>query len=256
MRRIPVSAARIARAVAALGVWLSACASPRAYPGPELPREQVASVAGARAPEGSPSEQRVKIESIALPGADPIWRGGSDAVQVLPGRYVLRVEREIGGAGIAKRLLEGLPGGASDADSQELWIELEPDWSYRVFYDWKAGAFAVLREAGAVRPRQYKGIDAPAAAVRCLPEGEPPVAWCRFAGAQGEGCYRAVVEASYRGGYDRVETRVRAQDDAAAARAARRLGQQRLETRRPELAASAALEVVELERLASVDSCD
>jgi hypothetical protein len=169
---------------------------------------------------------------------------------------VLRIERRFGDTGIAKRLLEGLPGGAPDADAQELQIELEADWSYRVFYDWKASSFAVLREPGAARPRQYKGIDAPAAAVRCKLEGEPALLWCRFPTALGEACYRTVVEATYRGGYDRVEARVRGRDDTDAARAAYRLGQQRLEQRHPEVAATAVLEVVELERLASADPCD
>lgn len=256
MRRPSASASRAARVAGALGVWLAACAEPRAFPGPERPREQLASVAGARTPEGSPSEQRVKIESIAIPDGKTIWSGGSDSVLVLPGRYVLRIERRFGDTGIAKRLLEGLPGGAPDADAQDLQIDLDADWSYRIFYDWKAGAFAVLREPGAARPRQYKGIGAPAAAVRCQPEGEPALVWCRFPPARDEACYRTVIEATYRGGYDRVETRVRGRDDAVAARAAHRLGQQRLERRHPELAATAVLEVVELERLASADPCD
>jgi hypothetical protein len=223
---------------------LAACASPRAYPGPARQREEVATISGAEAPKESESGGRIRILSLADAGGTPVHGGGRGAIELAPGTYQLRVRRDLPGAALTTRLPAGVPGSASAENEQELRVALEADWAYRVFYDWKAGAFAVLREAAVLRPRQFRGIDAPAAALRCTPEGEPPVATCRFApSSEAEACFRAIVDLDYRGGYERAELLVRGRDEARAARAAA-------------LLETARIEVAELQRLAESASCD
>jgi hypothetical protein len=236
---------------------LAACSVPRAYPGPPRPRETLATIAGAEAPKESGTRQRIRIDSISDDSGNPVHAGGRGPIELLPGTYRLRVHKDLPDAALTGRLPEGVPGSIAGEEEQELRVALEADWTHRVFYDWKAAAFAVLREPAALAPRQYRGIDAPAAALRCEPEGEPPVATCRFpAPPAAEACYRAVVDLAYRGGYERAELLVRGRDDARAARAAHTAGRAKLAARSPKLVADARIEVAELVRLDSAALCD
>ncbi len=183
------------------------------------------------------------------------WRRGAAFAELLPGVYELRVRRRMAGSGITERLLEGLPGAAASAEAQSIWLEVEADWSYRIFYDWSADSYAVLREPAVLRPRRFADIDAPAAAVRCRPEGESAQRWCRFPAPPGPACHRVVVESAYPGGFDRVELELRARDDASAARAAHRRAEERLAQRRPALAAQAEHQVTEVSRLSNSAPC-